>query len=43
MAMFHFRLKSDKKPNGTKISAIKHVEYIDRGATCSVMKSYCVV
>ena len=30
MAMFHFRLKSDKKPNGTKISAVKHVEYIDR-------------
>ena len=23
MAMFHFRLKSDKKPNGTKISAVK--------------------
>ena len=30
MAMFHFRIKSDKKPNGTKISAIKHVEYINR-------------
>ena len=30
MAMFHFRLKSDKKPNGTKISAVKHVEYINR-------------
>ena len=30
MAMFHFRLKSDKKPNGTKISAVKHVEYIKR-------------
>ena len=30
MAMFHFRLKSDKKPNGTKISAVKHVEYITR-------------
>ena len=28
--MFHFRLKSDKKPNGTKISAVKHVEYINR-------------
>ena len=28
--MFHFRIKSDKKPNGTKISAIKHVEYINR-------------
>ena len=30
MAMFHFRLKSDTKPNGTKISAVKHVEYINR-------------
>ena len=30
MAMYHFRLKSDKKPNGTKISAVKYVEYIDR-------------
>ena len=30
MAMFHFRLKSDKKPSGTKISAVKHVEYINR-------------
>ena len=30
MAMFHFRLKSDKKPSGSKISAVKHVEYINR-------------
>ena len=30
MAMFHFRLKSDKKPNGTKISAVQHVKYINR-------------
>ena len=30
MAMFHFRLKLDKTLNGTKILAIKHVEYIDR-------------
>ena len=30
MAMFHFRIKSDKKPNGTKISAVQHVEYINR-------------
>ena len=30
MVMFHFRIKSDKKPNGTKISAVKHVEYINR-------------
>ena len=28
--MFHFRIKSDKKPNGTKVSAVKHVEYINR-------------
>lgn len=28
MAMYHFRTKSDKKPNGSKVSAIKHVEYI---------------
>ena len=28
MAMFYFRLKSDKKPNETKISAVKHVDYI---------------
>ncbi|MBQ3442493.1 MAG: hypothetical protein IJG33_04520 [Selenomonadaceae bacterium] len=33
MAMFHFRIKSDKKPNGTKISAVKHVEYINREGT----------
>ena len=33
MAMFHFRLKSDKKPNGTKVSAVKHVEYINREGT----------
>lgn len=28
MAMFHFRLKSDKKPDGTRISAVQHVDYI---------------
>ena len=28
--MFHFRLKSDKKPNGTSISAVQHVDYIQR-------------
>ena len=33
MAIYHFRLKSDKKPNGTKISAVKHVEYINREGT----------
>ena len=30
MAMFFFRLKSDKKPDGTKISAVRHVDYIRR-------------
>ena len=30
MAMFHFRLKSDKKSDGTKISAVQHVDYIRR-------------
>lgn len=35
MAMFHFRLKSDKKPNGTKISAVKHVEYSNREGSFS--------
>ena len=30
MALFHFRLKSDKKPNGSKVSAVRHVEYINR-------------
>ena len=28
--MFHFRLKSDKKPDGTRISPIQHVDYIRR-------------
>jgi hypothetical protein len=28
VAMFHFRLKSDKKPDGTRISAVQHVDYI---------------
>ena len=30
MAMFHFRLKSDKKPNGTSVSAVQHADYIQR-------------
>ena len=30
MAIFHFRIKSDKKPDGTKVSAFKHVDYIRR-------------
>ena len=28
--MFYFRIKSDKKNNGTKISAVQHVKYINR-------------
>jgi hypothetical protein len=27
---YHFRIKSDKKPDGTKIGAAEHAEYIDR-------------
>ena len=30
MALFHFRIKSDKKPDGSKISAVMHVNYIRR-------------
>ena len=30
MALFHFRIKSDKKPDGSKISAVNHVDYIRR-------------
>ena len=41
--MFHFRLKSDKKPNGTKISAVKHVEYIDREGSYSTDKQSSAV
>ena len=33
MAMYHFRIKSDKKPNGAKVSAVKHIEYINREGT----------
>ena len=28
--MYHFRLKSDKKPNGARVSAVQHVDYIRR-------------
>ena len=28
--MYHFRIKSDKKPDGTRISPVQHVEYIHR-------------
>jgi hypothetical protein len=30
MACYHFTLKHDRKPNGAKVSAVTHVEYIDR-------------
>ena len=30
MAMYHFRIKTDKKPDGTRISPVQHVEYIRR-------------
>lgn len=33
--MFHFRLKSDKKPNGAKVSAGKHLQYINRQGSYS--------
>ena len=26
--MYHFRLKSDKKPDGTRISPVQHIDYI---------------
>ena len=35
MALFHFRIKSDKKPDGSKISAVMHVNYIRREGTFS--------
>ena len=31
MASYHLRLKNDTKPNGTKVSAKGHVDYILRG------------
>jgi len=40
MAMFHFRLKSDKKPDGTKISAVQHVKYINREENSSSQKQW---
>ena len=30
MAMYHFRIKSDKKSDGSKVSAVQHVDYIRR-------------
>jgi len=40
MAMYHFRIKSDKKPNGTKISAVQHVEYINREGKFSTLEQW---
>ena len=40
MAMFHFRLKSDKKPDGTKISAVQHVDYIRREANFAYLEQW---
>ena len=28
--MYHFRIKTDKKPDGTMVSAVKHTDYIER-------------
>ena len=42
MAMYHFRIKSDKKPNGTKISAVQHVEYINREGKFSTPEQWRV-
>ena len=30
MASYHFRIKSDKKPDGTRIAAVTHAEYVGR-------------
>ena len=30
MACFYFRLKTDKKPNGMRISSASHVSYVNR-------------
>ena len=30
MACYHFRLKSDKKPDGTRMSSAEHVSYVNR-------------
>lgn len=40
MAMYHFRIKSDKKPNGTKISAVQHVKYINREGRFSTAEQW---
>ena len=30
MACYHFRIKSDKKPNGMSVSAADHIAYMNR-------------
>ena len=30
MALFHFRIKSDKKSDGSKVSVVQYVDYIQR-------------
>ena len=40
MAMYHFRLKSDKKPNGTKISPVQHIKYINREENISSQEQW---
>lgn len=30
MACYHFRLKSDKKPNGMRVSSAEHISYVNR-------------
>jgi len=40
LAMYHFRIKSDKKPNGTKISAVQHVKYINRESKFSTPEQW---
>ena len=30
MASYHFRLKSDKKPNGMRVSSAEHISYVNR-------------
>ena len=42
MAMFHFRIKSDKKPDGSKISAVMHVDYIRREGSFSDIDHFTI-
>ena len=42
MAMFHFRIKFDEKPDGIKISLVMHVDYINREGAFSDMRRQSV-